>query len=153
MSTITYTYLPGTTVYHVDEFNGVNEAKVTVMTGVVVEPLVISSIYRTGAVATATTFDAHGYVTGRVVEISGAVETEYNGAFTITVTSPFTFTYTVVGTPASPATGVISALSPVVEYKVLLVKADKTAYNVPEADLFSTVDLALAEYKLRYLTP
>jgi hypothetical protein len=153
MTTITYTYATGSTVYHVDEFKGVNEATITVVTGVVTVPISISSIYRTGATATATTFAAHGYVTGRVVEVSGAVETEYNGAFPIVVTSPFTFTYTVVGTPASPATGVISALSPVVEYKVLFVKADVVGYNIPQIDLYPTVDLALAEYKLRYLTP
>ena len=39
--------------------------------------------------------------------ISGATQTDYNGAFTVTVTSPITFTYTVANSPATPATGTI----------------------------------------------
>jgi DNA/RNA endonuclease YhcR with UshA esterase domain len=64
-------------------------------------------ITRVGATATATTAIAHGYKTGDVVYISGATAPEYNGAFTITVTGTTTFTFTVSGTPATPATGTI----------------------------------------------
>jgi hypothetical protein len=39
------------------------------------------------------------------VTISGADQTEYNGAVTITLIDSSTFTYTVSGAPASPATG------------------------------------------------
>jgi hypothetical protein len=41
--------------------------------------------------------------------IAGANETEYNGTFAITATGSNTFTYTVTGTPATPATGTITA--------------------------------------------
>ncbi len=46
--------------------------------------------------------------TGDNTTIAGAVETEYNGAHDITVIDASTFTFSVVGTPASPATGTIT---------------------------------------------
>jgi len=69
----------------------------------------VSSLTRSGATVTATTSAAHGYATARRIEIRGAVETDYNGDFTITVTGASTFTYTILGTPTSPATGTILA--------------------------------------------
>jgi len=54
--------------------------------------------------ATATTPLAHGYSSGDLVLISGAVQTQYNGNFTITSTGTTTFTYVVSGSPATPAT-------------------------------------------------
>src|SRR3990167_5697586 len=67
----------------------------------------VTSITRSGAVATVTTTANHGMNTGQITEISVAVETEYNGQFQITVTGATTFTYAVSGTPNSPATGTI----------------------------------------------
>lgn len=52
---------------------------------------------------------AHGYKTGQFVRIAGAVQAEYNGDFQITVIDPTTFTYSVAGAPATPATGTITA--------------------------------------------
>jgi len=69
----------------------------------------VSSLTRSGSTVTATTATAHGYATGRRVEIRGAVETDYNGDFAITVTSTTEFTYTIIGTPTSPATGTMFA--------------------------------------------
>lgn len=40
--------------------------------------------------------------------IAGATQTEYNGDFSITVTTTTAFTYTIVGSPATPATGTIT---------------------------------------------
>ena len=54
--------------------------------------------------ATFTSTAAHGYSTGDVVAVSGAVETNYNVTATITVTSTTAFTYTITAT-TSPATG------------------------------------------------
>lgn len=68
----------------------------------------VTSITRSGSTATVVTAIAHGYQTGTVVEIMGAVQTEYNGIFTITVVDTTTFTYTVTGTPTTPATGTIT---------------------------------------------
>ncbi len=69
------------------------------------------SITRTGSTATVTC-SSHGLEVGERVTISGASQSEYNGTFTVTsVPTAYTFTYTVSGSPATPATG-----SPVVKY-------------------------------------
>ena len=67
----------------------------------------ITSITRASTTATATTYGKHGLDDGQKVIISGASPTAYNGEKTITVTSPTTFTYTVSGSPSTPASGTI----------------------------------------------
>lgn len=67
----------------------------------------VTSITRSGSVATLTA-TAHGFVAGDVVLVSGANQTEYNGAFIISNVTANTFDYTVTGTPATPATGTIT---------------------------------------------
>lgn len=67
----------------------------------------VTSITRTLDTATVTTTTSHYLVTGDTVVISGATQTDYNGTFIVTVTSATTFTYTVIGRPATPATGTI----------------------------------------------
>lgn len=67
----------------------------------------VTSITSAVGTATVTTTANHGLVTGQYAKISGAVETPYNGVFPVTVTGLATFTYTVTGAPASPATGTI----------------------------------------------
>lgn len=62
------------------------------------------SITRSGSTATVT-HTSHGFETGNKVRIRGADQPEYNGLFEITVTGANTYTYTVSGTPVSPATG------------------------------------------------
>jgi hypothetical protein len=70
----------------------------------------VTSITRVGSTATVTTTATNTLETGNTVVIAGAAETEYNGTFTVTVTVPGSvFTYTVTGTPATPATGTITA--------------------------------------------
>jgi hypothetical protein len=68
---------------------------------------VVTSITRAVNTATVTTTLAHGYTTGDSITISGAGESDYNGTYTITVTSAVAFTYAVANTPATPATGTI----------------------------------------------
>lgn len=65
----------------------------------------ISSITRSSSTATVTTAAAHGYTTGQRVTVSGVDQADYNGTFEITVTGAAAFTYTVSGTPTTPATG------------------------------------------------
>lgn len=69
----------------------------------------ISSITRSSSTATATTASPHGITTGQTftTTISGAGQSEYNGAVSATATGASTFTYTVSGTPATPATGTL----------------------------------------------
>lgn len=67
--------------------------------------IVISTLTRTSTTATADCAAVHGLTSGDFVTISGAVETEYNGSFMVTVTDTDSFTYTVTGSPSTPATG------------------------------------------------
>lgn len=62
------------------------------------------SITRSGSTATVT-HTAHGMSTNDWARISGATQTEYNGLHQITVTGVNSYTYTVSGTPVTPATG------------------------------------------------
>jgi len=74
-----------------------------------VDDIAVTSITRTSTTATVTTATDHGFVTDQMVEIDGAVETAYNGDFQITVTGTDEFTYSVAGSPSTPATGTITA--------------------------------------------
>lgn len=66
----------------------------------------ITQITRSGSTATAT-HTAHGLETGETIYISGANQSEYNSHHQVTVTGVNEYTYTVSGTPATPATGTI----------------------------------------------
>ncbi len=68
----------------------------------------ITSITRVGTLATATKV-GHGFVSGQNINITGANQSEYNGYHEITVLTSSTFTFTVSGTPTTPATGTILA--------------------------------------------
>ena len=68
----------------------------------------VTSLTRSGSTATAMAA-GHGYSNGNSILIQGADQTEYNGTFTISNVTTDTFDYTVTGTPATPATGVIDA--------------------------------------------
>lgn len=72
--------------------------------------LTLASLVRSGTVATATTASAHGYATDDYVTLSGATPVGYNGKVKVTVTGATTFTCTVDGSLATPATGTIQAL-------------------------------------------
>jgi len=67
----------------------------------------ISGITRSGSVATVTTVAAHGLTNGASVTIRGANEAEYNGTFVVGGVTASTFTFTVSGTPTTPASGVM----------------------------------------------
>lgn len=71
----------------------------------------ITSITRSGSTATVTSTGAHGITVGStaILTIAGAGQSEYNlTAVTVTATTSTQFTYTVAGTPATPATGTIT---------------------------------------------
>jgi len=69
----------------------------------------ITSLTRSGNVVTATTSSDNHLGSGQEVDVVGAVETDYNGTQTITVTGSDTFTFLIDTTPSSPATGTITA--------------------------------------------
>jgi uncharacterized phage protein gp47/JayE len=60
---------------------------------------------RVGPSVFAVMASEHQLATGMTVTISGATQPEYNGTFTITVTQRDAFSYTIAGTPVTPATG------------------------------------------------
>lgn len=67
----------------------------------------VSSITRSGTTATVTCASVHSLTTGQTVVLSGADQQEYNGQFTVTVTSTVAFTMSVINSPTTPATGTI----------------------------------------------
>jgi hypothetical protein len=69
----------------------------------------VSGITRSSSTATATV-NSHGLANGDPVTIAGATQSEYNGTFTVSNVTTNTFDYTVTGTPATPATGTITAV-------------------------------------------
>jgi hypothetical protein len=69
----------------------------------------VTSITRASTTATVTTTTPHGFSTNDSITIIGAVQTGYNGTFTIINTGASTFTYTVPNTLTTPATGTITA--------------------------------------------
>jgi head-tail adaptor len=69
----------------------------------------VSSLTRSGAVATVTMSTPHNYQSGDYLQLAGAGQAEYNVKAKITVTGTGTFTFPVAGSPASPATGTIAA--------------------------------------------
>lgn len=80
----------------------------------------LSSITRSGTVATAVSPEPHGLVDGQRTSINGALEPEYNvtGAAVI-VQDANTFHYVVAGSPSSPATGTLTATSTVTPGQVI----------------------------------
>lgn len=75
----------------------------------------ISTLTRSGAVATVTTGSAHGLATGHLVTLQGQNDPLYSGTFSITVTGATTFTYTMTGTPGANAT-TVGAYGGIVKY-------------------------------------
>lgn len=82
-------------------------AKVYDTAGAVSYEGAIESITRVGSTATVTKKN-HGYSNGKALTIAGADDAAYNGAITVGGATTDTFTYTVSGTPATPATGNLS---------------------------------------------
>ena len=70
----------------------------------------VTGITRSGTTATAVTYGKHGLDDGQIVAVAGADQTEYNGSATITLLPGIVdrFTYTVSGSPTTPATGTIT---------------------------------------------
>ncbi len=72
------------------------------------------TITRSGSTATVS-HTGHGLTTGQKVAIEGADQNEYNRIKTITVTGANSYTYQVSGTPATPATGTITATAVIID--------------------------------------
>lgn len=71
-------------------------------------------ITRSGAVATVS-HTSHGLSTGQKIKIKGADQSEYNGSKTITFIDTNSYSFTVSGSPTTPATGTIVATGIVID--------------------------------------
>lgn len=80
-------------------------------TTILLQNIQVTQITRVSQTAIVATASPHLLTSSQSVTISGAVQSEYNGTYTITVTSAQEFTYTISGSPSTPATGTISAQS------------------------------------------
>jgi hypothetical protein len=92
--------------------NGVNQAQkvgwlIESVNGVTPQTLGAGGLTASGTTATVTTPSPHNLVSNEYVVVSGANQATYNGLQLVTVTGANTFTYTMSGSPASPATGTI----------------------------------------------
>jgi hypothetical protein len=92
----------------------------------------VTRITRSGTLATVTC-PGHGFVTGNLVQISGAAQAAYNGVFFVTRTGPDTFTFTVSGSPSTPATGTITAVKAGLTFTT-------TDWNVPQTVTVTGLD-------------
>jgi hypothetical protein len=84
----------------------------------------ITSITRVTTTATVTTAAAHGFATDDYVTISGATAaagaiSQFNGTFAITVTSTTTFTYTVLNSGATSASGTLVVATGIDQVSIL----------------------------------
>lgn len=72
------------------------------------------TIVSSGSVATVT-HSAHGLNNNDSVIIKGANQQEYNGSHSITYISAGSYSYTIAGSPASPATGTITSTAQILK--------------------------------------
>ena len=92
------------------------------------------TITRSGSTATINFPVAHGFVLGNPcvhpqILIAGANEVEYNGQFEATPTTANAVTIQVTGTPATPATGTISAKVAPAKWTKLFSASNKVVYK------------------------
>ena len=100
----------------------------------------VTSVTRSSTTATVTTPVKHGLDDGQKVILSGSTPTNYNGEKTISVTGETTFTFTVSGSPSTPASGTI-VYDENVAVKFTLPKGHKA----DDRFLFSAIDFASNE--------
>ena len=81
-------------------YNGTNWIKMATTT----TAAAITSITRSGTLATMTTSTPHGLATGNQITITGNLPAAFNGTYIVTVTGASTLTYVMATTPASDAT-------------------------------------------------
>lgn len=94
--------VPGVTRVFVDE------------AGAIVGTIAVTSINRSGQIATVVTASNHGFGDGQRVTITGADQGEYNVTeAAIIIIDNTTFAYILSGTPVTPATGSISSTTSV----------------------------------------
>lgn len=106
---ITATGTPGSTIPILTVYASSDGSQYQTLTEqtILSQSLSVTSLTRIGSTVTAITVSDHNLASGVSSTISGAVQTEYNGTFDVSVTASNSFTYQITGTPATPATGTI----------------------------------------------
>ena len=101
----------------------------------------VSSLTSSSGIATAVFTGDTSFATGMEIDFAGANEAEYNTTATIQVISPNTITYPISGSPASPATGTITATADMGSIEVISVDygLDKNQDNGVELTLVSGI--------------
>lgn len=105
----------------------------------------VSSITRSGNVATVTTVSPHGFDDGQTTTITGAIPGEYNVVNSrIIIESTTVFHYVVMGSPATPATGLIKAATsvPLGQLRTFFMR-DNDADPIPSPSEVATVQAAI----------
>jgi uncharacterized phage protein gp47/JayE len=99
------------------------------------QSLSVTSITRVGSTATAITVSDHNLASGVSATISGAVQTEYNGTFEVSVTASNSFSYQITGTPTTPATGTILSNSDTASIEVQSTETGQVTNQLPGVGL------------------
>jgi len=89
----------------------------------------LDSLTCTDGVATATVSSGHGYIVNQVVLITGASPPEYNGEHIVLSANASTFTFALVGSPTSPATGTIACKAAPLGFEIAYTGTNKRAYR------------------------
>ena len=93
----------------------------------------VSAITRTDSTATATLTAGHGFTVDQVMLVAGSDQPEYNGEFTVTAVTSTTVSFTVNGTPVTPATTATSLTMKVAPlgFEIAYTGTNKRAYRSP----------------------
>lgn len=111
---------------------GQNGCMITFLTAVLQDgygQVNVASITRTSTTATVTTETAHGLATGDSALIAGAVQSDYNVDAVVTVISPTVFTFSVLNSPVTPATGAITCKRAPVGYTKAFTGPNRAAFR------------------------
>lgn len=108
----------------------------------------VSSINRSGSIATVVTATAHNLENCMDVTIAGADQSEYNIQARVLVIDSTTFCYIVSGTPTTPATGTITMQGSIALGQVLVFfTRDNDASPIPSSSEVTTTKNALLQIK------
>lgn len=93
----------------------------------------VTSITRTDSTATATLTAGHGFTVDQVVLVAGCDQPQYNGEFTVTAVTSTTVSFSVSGTPVTPATTAASITMKVAPlgFEIAFTGTNKRAYRSP----------------------
>lgn len=89
----------------------------------------VTSITREGDLATVNISTGHQYQVNQVLLMDGATQPEYNGEVRVLSVTSNSYTYAVTGTPATPATGTITAKAAPLGFEIAFTGTNKRAYR------------------------